>query len=178
MQIYLPRHLDKLEIISNFRRLLEEYYKEGGENESDSFYDYNNINSLDAIKIFLEYMIPEQTLGEEYRPIIDYYTHKLYVFRGTNKIFEILKEIENIIGVSFGEISYDIDNLIINFELVRTQDITFFLKILTSFLSNLLYFKNLEKNIYSVQIPIVINSRPIFGIKAVYRSKFIVTEEE
>ena len=143
MRIHIPIHLEKLEIISQLKKILIEYSKGGltsdGTNSLDS---YLYQRSLDPVRKFLIMCIPNNQNNQlDYNVLIDYYTNKFFSFRGTTKIFDILNEIKDVLNISITSYKYSVNGLDITFDKVSTSDINLFNKTISEFFSALLYYQ-------------------------------------
>lgn len=182
MRIHIPVHLEKFEIVSQLKKLLVEYSKGGlTENGVDNFESYFYEQSLDAVRRFLMLCITEDRIGSaNYDSLIDYYTSKFFSFRGTLRIFELLDEISDILGVTLDKdhpYEYDVNHLVVNFDRVETFDMNLFTSSVLRFFESLLYFQDYVDTIQTLQLDIVCDLNvALLGGMACY-TEYIVGEE-
>lgn len=157
MRINIPKHFEKLEIVSQLKKILVEYAKNGVTNNGiDSFQSYLYQSSLDPVKRFLMLCISKSKIGSaDYDTIINYYTSKFFSLRGTLKIFEYMDQIKDILGVKIRSYSYTITTLEIDFEEVETFDMNLFTSSALDFFKALLYFQEYLDIIESLKLDLV-----------------------
>lgn len=153
MRIHIPSHLEKLEVVSQLKKLLTEYAKSGVTYDGE---DYIYQSSLDPVKKFLMLCLSKDKIGKaDYDTLINYYTSKFFSFRGTLKIFEFLDEIKDILGVKIKSYSYTVTSLEIEFEEVETFDMNLFTLSISEFFKALLYYQDYLDIINSLRLDLV-----------------------
>ena len=143
MFIYIPRHLNKLEIVSQMTNLLQEYVKTyGSSNTRDSFDYYYYYYTLDPVKNFIRMCLTRDN------KVVDegvqwYLIHLFYSVKGTPKVLELM---ETILGLEFipdkygNKFIYDENSISYNLKEISTFNIKSFMEAQEKFLSSLLYY--------------------------------------
>ena len=158
MKIHIPSHLEKFEVISQLKKILVEYSKGGLTTDgTNSFEDYLYQRSLDPVKKFLLMCISKDRIGENvnYESLINYYTSVFFSFRGTLKIFDILDNIKNILGITIISHEYTVTTLTVEFGDVETSSINLFSSISTEFFKALFYYQDYMDTIETLKLDLV-----------------------
>lgn len=179
MRIHIPVHLEKFEVISQLKKLLIEYSKGGLNTDgSNNFQSYFYEKSLDPVKRFLMLCISEEKIGEaDYDTLINYYTSKFFSFRGTLKIFDLLEEIKNIMGISIIKYSYTVTSLTVDFGGVETFDMNLFNSSSLEFFKALLYFQDYIDTIKTLHLDLLSDINITLSGGAVCYSEFKINME-
>lgn len=157
MRIYIPEHLRRIPIVSDFCTLISEYSSWYEEPATSSFNDYEYYLSNDPVKRFIKECIPEETWdpegGQDYITVVNYLAKLFYSVKGTpTLVFDYMKKYLNL---EFdGEIIYEVDCITFNLKLLNTTDESLFLDLLKEFLSTCLLFSELNVNIAIIQLAI------------------------
>lgn len=155
MIIYIPNHLEKLPIIEQFSKMVQGYseLQQDSLAVSGSFDYYYSYYSNDYIRKFIELSLD---LNKDYNDsgsidsedseirenIVNYLVKLFYSVKGTNKVFEYMKEF---LGIEFiGDIRYTINEVIFEIAEVTTLDISVYIKTMKEFLSALLFYYDLD----------------------------------
>lgn len=155
MIIYIPNHLEKLPIIEQFSKMVQGYseLQQDSLAISGSFDYYYSYYSNDYIRKFIELSL---NLNKDYNDsgsidsedseirenIINYLVKLFYSVKGTNKVFEYMKEF---LGIEFiGDIRYTINEVAFEIAEVTTLDISVYIKTMKEFLSALLFYYDLD----------------------------------
>lgn len=178
MKLHIPKHFERFEVISQLKKLITEYSKTGILNDdTDSFEDYLYASSLDSVKRFLMLCISKDKVGEaDYDNIIDYYTFKFFSFRGTLKIFELLDEIKDILGITIKSYTYTTTILTIDFDKIETGDINLFVSSATEFFKALLYFQGYIDFIATLKLNLEVNAEFFLSGGAISYTEYKVEE--
>ena len=154
MKIYIPQHLREVEIIDQLYRMIEAYGQEYSDTTEDSFGDYQISQTSDPVKKFLEFCIPEDSIGEDqdYDEVINYLSKLFYSVKGTIKIFEYMSKFLNL--NLDGDILYDSQEITMNFVGLNITNEALFYNLLKDFLDALICYTNLSTNIDTVDLTI------------------------
>lgn len=175
MIIYIPEHLEKIEVLSQTKKLIKEYSelvsKGKIKSDSDSFDEYYYQKSIDSVKKFLSLCMSED------ESIINYYVAKLLSFRGSIKIFDIMTEMKELstfnLNVSF---DYNIHSLEIDFTSIEVSDINLFTSSLTDFFNTLLHYYELKNHIQEVIFSFDTELETSISGDAIYYNEYTITE--
>lgn len=178
MKLHIPKHFERFEVISQLKQMLLEYSKTGILNtETNSFEDYLYSSSLDSVKKFLMLCISKDSIGEaDYDNIIDYYTTKFFSFRGTLKVFELLDDIKDILGITIKSYEYTTTSLTIDYDVIETGDINLFVSSATEFFKALLYFQGYIDFIATLKLNLEVDSEFSLSGGAVSYTNYKVEE--
>ena len=142
MNIYIPKHIRKLGVVSKMCDLIEGYsvvYSPG------SFDDYYEYLKSDPVERFIKFCIPESswTGPEEYKSCISYLSRLFYSTKGTYQVLEYMKKY---LDLRITDIKYTTKYLKLEISEVTLRDIDekVFYDSLFDFLEALLYFENLD----------------------------------
>lgn len=134
MKIYIPKHLESLEIIKNLRDLIKGYGANPIENSNSS-----TINKFqDPVKNFISIC----SNGKLDEVMLGYYSNIFYCVKGTGKVFNYLIELIKLCNEDI-EISctYNMESIKIELSRIPYSNEVIFRDSLMDFLSNLIYFK-------------------------------------
>ena len=183
MRIHIPKHFENLGVMKILKDLIEAYILNSPESSVDSYnyYDYNISSSTDPVKRFIEYIYnvtdEDDINGKKRETIINYYTHLLHSLRGSVKVFDILKEMESLIGLKIGSYIYSTEELKIDIEDIKVIDFDLFNKYLFAFFGSLLYYENIKELINKITLDLEIEVSSSFTGNASFVSEYVVTEE-
>lgn len=156
MSLFIPAHLQKLEIIQQLQTLLQKY----GELQSsgDQVIDFDEFyyqQSLDPVKTYIRKCIvdykylDQQELTKAYNnkeealeSIINYITQCFYCCSGTQKVLDLMRSMLNVPfkgdpQLVYGGIQVEIDSIGVN-------DVDDYLNSFKDFLNHLLYFDDIK----------------------------------
>lgn len=146
MFVYIPRHLEKLEIVLEMTKLLQGYVSTYGDPEASKSFDYYYYYyTLDPVKNFIRMCIfPPGTTEDTGR--LWYLIRLFYSVKGTPRVLELM---ESELGLTFvpdptGR-KYVYDNNKISYELeqISTFNLDSFMSAQEKFLGALLYYHDL-----------------------------------
>ena len=188
MRIHIPKHLENLGVIKILKSLIDAYIREIGTSDlvDTNYKDYLKASSVDPVKRFLDYICKIDRIDgesdQEYESrknyILSYYSHYLYSLRGTIRVFDILKEMENILDLKIGTYNYNTTNLYIEVDTMEIDDIGLFNKYLSSFFGSLLYYKELTELIDNIRLNLEFEMNSNISGSAAFVSEYIVEEYE
>lgn len=148
MNIYIPRHIREIGVVSKMCELIEKYAdsKMYVDNTSSSFNNYYYYLKADPINRFLHFCIPEsdwienedQHPGQEYESVISYLSRLFYSVKGTYQVLEYMNKYLNL-GMTY---TYTVKTLDLTISEVTLSDIDekIYYNALMDFLKALLYF--------------------------------------
>lgn len=187
MRIHIPKHFENLGVMRILKSLIEAYIKEVGTSDlvETNYKDYLKASSVDPVKRLLDYICKiKQLEGEtddEYESrkayILSYYSHYLYSLRGTLKIFDVLKEMEDVLDLKIGSYNYSTTNLYVEIDTIEVDDISLFNKYLSAFFGSLLYYKNIKEIIDNIKLNLEFNISSNISGGAAFISEYTVEEE-
>lgn len=147
MIVYIPAHLEKLEIVAQLSAMIKgysDYYEE----TKSSFEDYYYMLKTDSVKKFLKVCLKEEDFqgsDNEYEEVINYLCRLFYSVKGTIKVFDYMKKYLNLKFQS--DIVYTVNSIELKIDTTDTKDINLFYNSLKGFLDALLYYQELVMSI-------------------------------
>ena len=154
MNIYVPKHLRRLEIVNNLCEMIQKY-GEGYQESTGSFDSYQTYMKIDPVKRFIGMCLSEIPipLDQDYETVLNYITRLFYSIKGTYSVFEYMKRY---LGLEFVDDFVLYTTKTISFTLVRKvgDDISLFDEYLLEFLRYLLYFESINYSIRDAMIDI------------------------
>ena len=172
MKVYIPSHLRKIEIIDQLAKMIQEYSTKYYESNSDSFDNYYYDLKNDPVKKFLNLCIPENSIAgdQDYEEVINYLAKLFYSVKGTIKVFDYMKSFLNL---KFdGDIVYTTNNIEFSISEISLNDENQFYESLRDFLDALLYYRNLETNIDTINLILTGDIENYVGSNLTCYSKF------
>jgi hypothetical protein len=157
MNIYIPKHIRKIGVVSKMCELIEKYAESGMyvDNMLDSFNDYYYYLNTDPVNRFLHFCIPETTWNEthpneDYESCISYLSRLFYSVKGT---FQVLEFMKSYLGLDI-EYKYTVKNLKLTIKEITLTEIDekVYYDSLVDFLKALLYFQNVEIKIELIKL--------------------------
>ena len=156
MIIYVPGHLrQNIPIIDQFSSIIEKYSEIYGDKESLGSFDYYySYYSIDPVKRFIELCLDPDDYKEDnnYSDVVSYLVKRFYSVKGTSFVFEYMEEYLNF-KFSNGY-HYSINEVIFEIDVVKTSDLSLYIKTLKEFLSSLLYYGDLVATIQRAELSI------------------------
>lgn len=159
MNIYIPKHIRRIGVVSKMCELIERYSKSGMyvDNTLDSFNNYYYYLNTDPVNRFLHICIPESEWAEEheseeYESCISYLSRLFYSVKGT---FQVLDYMKSYLGLEFeGPIVYTVKTLKFTIKEVTLTEIDekIYYDALLDFLKALLYFQKAEIKIELIKL--------------------------
>lgn len=159
MNIYIPKHIRKIGVVSKMCELIEKYAESGmyTDNTLDSFNSYYYYLKTDPVNRFLHFCIPEITWSdkhpnEDYESCISYISRLFYSVKGTYQVIEYMKrylelEFEDPIVYTVNTLRFTIK------EITLTEiDEKIYYEALLDFLGALLYFRKAEIKIELIKL--------------------------
>lgn len=157
MFVYIPRHLSKLDIVSQMTDLLKGYVNTyGSSNTQESFDYYYYYYTVDPVKNFIRMCLTKDDV-----PIdegIQWYLIKLfYSVKGTPRVLELM---ESELGLKFipdkqgNKFVYDENKISYRLEEISTFNLRSFMEAQEKFLSALLYYQDLVSVIENAKLEI------------------------
>lgn len=158
MNIYIPKHIRKIGVVSKMCELIEKYSESGMyvDNTIDSFNNYFYYLKTDPVNRFLNICIPESEWktthpNEEYSACIEYLSRLFYSIKGTYQVLEFMKDY---LGLQVTDIKYTVQELSFTIKEIELTDIdeSVFYESLIDFLEALLYFRNVKIKIELIKL--------------------------
>lgn len=181
MRIHIPKHFENLGVMKILKSLIDAYIREVGSSDlvETNYKDYLRASSVDPVKRLLEYICKLDD-GDETKKeyILSYYSHLLYSLRGTIKIFDILKEMEDVIDLKIKTYNYSTTQLYVEIDTIEIDDISLFNKYMSAFFGALLYYKDLKELIENVRLNLEIEISAGISGGAAFVSEYTVEEYE
>lgn len=135
MILKIPKHLTDLNIVLQMHQLVSEYSSNYYEDTSGEDYLYLKDLNFDYVREFIEMSCPNSDIYT-----IDYLTNLFYKIKGATEVFN---QVENHLGIKFkGKPRYQINYLLYEFEVIKTNNINGYFRAFKNFLRSLLYFVN------------------------------------
>lgn len=151
MKVYIPSHLESLEIIRQMKLMINEYSKYYVD-ALNPFDDYYYSLKSDPVKRFINICLTKESIStsQDYEEVINYISRLFYSVKGTIKVFDYMKkylklEFEGDLVYSTKYIEFKLINLTLN-------DENLFYESLVEFLDTLLYYQELRININSIDL--------------------------
>lgn len=158
MNIYIPKHIRKIGVVSKMCELIEKYAESGMyvDNTLDSFNNYYYYLKTDPVNRFLHFCISETTWndehsGEDYESCISYLSRIFYSVKGTYQVLEYMKKY---LGLEITDIIYTVNTLRFTIKEITLTEIDerVFYNALIDFLNALLYFRKAEIKIELINL--------------------------
>ena len=160
MNIYIPKHIRRIEVVSKMCELIELYSSNPDLylDPTASFNDYYYYLNTDPVNRFLHICIPESTWNEndqhsteDYESCISYLSRLFYSVKGTYQVLEYMK---SYLGLEFTECVYTVKTLKLTIKEVTLTEIDekIYYDALVDFLSALLYFGEVEIRIELIKL--------------------------
>jgi hypothetical protein len=147
MFVYIPRHLEKIEIVSQMTQLLSGYVSTYGDPEASKSFDYYYYYyTVDPVKNFIRMCLYPSGTDSEDTGVLWYLIRLFYSVKGTPKVLDLM---ESELGLEFvpdpSGRKYTYDNNKITYELknVSTFNLDSFMEAQEKFLGALLYYHDL-----------------------------------
>ena len=178
MKIHIPKHFENLGVMKILKDIIDAYAVEAPEFEDNfNFSEYNKSASIDPVRRFLEFIYESDENSDKDNNILTYYTNLLYSLRGSMKIFDVLAEMETILGLKIGYYTYSTKELIINIGSVNTIDLNLFNNYLSAFFGSLLYYEDIQAIIEEATLDLKVDLDTSFNCNASFVSEYVVKEE-
>ena len=178
IRLHIPKHFENLGVMKTMKQILEVYIQTTEEAENDFRYlDYNKSSSIDPVLRLLEFLTDFPEDKEErtrIENILRYYSHRLYSLRGTLRVFDVLKELEDEINFRIGSYKYNTNELEIDIDTISLRDLELFKIYLSGFFGSLLYYKDIKELVHEVTLEIELVSNPKLTGGAAFITEFIV----
>lgn len=155
MELYIPEHLRRIPLIGQLCTLVTKYQDCYEESPVDSFNDYEYSLSTDPVRRFIKECIPEETWeskDQDYTTVINYLAKLFYSVKGTNLVFEYMKQYLNLTFEK--DIKYTSERIEFSLVSLNTSDETLFRDLLEDFLDSLLFYSVLVLNIGIINVKI------------------------
>lgn len=175
MNIYIPKHIRNIGVVSKMCELIEKYAdsKMYVDNTSNSFNNYYYYLKTDPVNRYLHFCIPEsdwieneeQHPGQEYESVISYLSRMFYSVKGTFQVLEYMKKYLNL-EMTY---NYTVKNLSITISEVTLSDIDegIYYNALMDFLKALLYFDSAVITINLINLQLSNTLRNYTGVHIV-----------
>lgn len=177
MNIYIPKHIRNIGVVSKMCELIDAYNESGvyvDSSLSDSFKDYYYYLKIDPVFKFLGFCIPESE-NYDYTSVISYLSRMFYSVKGT---YQVLDYMGLYLGLGIRDIKYTVKNLSFTIPEITLTDIdeNVFYDALVDFLEALLYFKDLKIKIETVNLQLENTLYNHTGARVVTYKKYTAKE--
>lgn len=174
MTLYIPKHLQRLEIVNKLVLMVkyynENFYEGNGSADFDQFY---YLYSLDPVKRFIKMCITSVEDGQDYDQVVNYILNRFFFVKGS---YEILDLMEKYLGIEFEDKpSYTNSNIILNIKTINVSDISVWSQALKDFLDYLLYYDQIRMTVDELSLTIEDTLEGFIGSKLICYKKFEVS---
>lgn len=185
MFVYIPRHLERIEIVSEMTQILRGYIKTYGFSDSKNFDYYYYYYTSDPVKNFIRMCLSQKYVREGFFKdledvVIDdgvlwYLMRLFYSVKGTPKVLELMESelgLEFIPDESGNKFVYSDSRIAFNINEINTFNINSFMVAQEKFLGALLYYYDITNYIREANLSITEDLKSSVSLKTWTYTKY------